>query len=99
MNTESLLLEAARELEQQRVSAIKVSDCTAVCVEDLLIKLSLTEAVVIQVADYIETIQAAPDANIVAPDQWAVAGMFQAINEVRHALKCLCFGHAEAHQH
>lgn len=66
-----------------------------VLTETLLMKLGMAMAIFQQQGDYIELIEAndgqAPGDQL-PPDQWAVIGAFQSLEEVSHALKCGCFG-------
>lgn len=73
-----------------------------ICVEDLLMQIALVGVVFEQINSYIEEVEAndgvRPD-NVLPPDHWAVAGVYQSLNKVSHALKAGCWGHEAAHIH
>lgn len=83
----------------QRVAAIQIRNDKTVNIEDLLMKLAMAESVAGSVASYAETCAEVCDTNLIPPDVWAVTGMHQALGEVAHALKCLCWGHEDALSH
>lgn len=72
----------------------------SVSVETLLMRLALAESVVSDMQRYIEAIDKnggmIPD-EIVGPDDWAMSGLCQALQEVKHALKCGCWGYQTAY--
>lgn len=74
----------------------------AVCVEDLLMKLALSETVIKDMARYIDATEqndgVRPD-DVEQPDDWAVSGVWQNLANVNHALKCGCWGYELAHMH
>jgi len=73
-----------------------------ICVEDLLMDLAMTQAVLDQLNAYIEVIEGNDGqcpSNQIPPDRWAVAGAYQSLNKVSHALKAGCWGHEAAHIH
>jgi len=76
-----------------RITAIEIGNSQEVPVEQLLMKLATVEEVVKGLNNYIENPDATP------PDDWAVAGAFHNLTEVKHALKCACWGHREAGNH
>lgn len=89
--------------EENRVTSFKIGpNKEKISVEDLLMKLAMTEAVFRDLQEYIELAEANdgqfPE-NQLPPDQWAVIGAFQAMGIVSHALKCGCWGYQEACNH
>lgn len=83
----------------ETVSAIQISDTQTISIETLLMKLAMAEAVALSVVDYAAALDSTTDSNLIAPDSWAIAGMQQALGDVAHALKSLCWGHADAYRH
>lgn len=73
-----------------------------VAVETLLMKLASVELTLSALQQYADDI-AANDGqeadNTIPPDQWAVAGAYQNLVEISHALKCGCWGYKAAHIH
>jgi hypothetical protein len=71
-----------------------------VTVEALLMKLALAESVISDMQRCIEAGEknngVIPD-DVVGPDDWAMSGLFQSLQEVRHALKCGCWGYEQAY--
>lgn len=83
----------------ERVTAIRTGEGLEVNIETLLMKLAMAESVVGDMGRYIdasvENGGTIPD-GIMAPDDWAVSGVWQNMQEVSHALKCACFGYGDA---
>lgn len=86
-------------MNTESVSTIQTSDTQAISIETLLMKLAMAEAVALSVVDYATALDSTTDSNLIAPDPWAIAGMQQAFGDVAHALKSLCWGHADAYRH
>jgi len=91
-------------MENQNVTSVRIgaSENQIVTIEELLMKLSLAEAVIGDMAEYIEMIVVndgvCPD-HVQPPDTWALAGMTKNLSDVGRALKCACWGHEAAHLH
>lgn len=73
-----------------------------ICVEHLLMKLAMAQAVFEQQGAYIQLIEE-NDGQVpgdqLPPDSWAVAGAHNVFMEVSRALKAGCWGYADAHNH
>ena len=71
-----------------------------ITVEALLMKLALAESVISDMQRYIDVgVKSGgiiPD-DVVVPDDWAMSGLFQSLQEVKHALKCGCWGYETAY--
>jgi len=91
-------------MENQNVTAIKIGagENQIVTIEELLMKLALAEAVIGDMSGYIAVLDAndciCPD-HVIPPSTWALAGMSKNLSDVKHALKCACWGHEAAHHH
>lgn len=87
-------------LENLRVPAIKTGVNNITNIEELLMKLSMAETVIESLCAFVECVERDGElANNLPPDQWAISGAFKNIHEVAHALKSLCWGHAESYSH
>lgn len=73
-----------------------------ICVEHLLMKLAMAQAVFEQQGAYIQLIEE-NDGQVpgdqLPPNHWAVTGAMDALMEVSHALKAGCWGYKAAHIH
>lgn len=81
------------------IASIQISKNQAVCIEDLLMKLALAEQVFTSSQNYVNRVEECngrPEEELLPPDEWAVAGAFHSLMEVKHALKCICWGYTEA---
>lgn len=80
------------------IASIQISENQEVGIEDLLMKLALAEHVFMATQNYVNRVEECdglPE-EMLPPDEWTVAGAFQNLMEVKHALKCICWGYAEA---
>jgi len=87
---------------KQRVASIMIGKGREVMMEDLLMKLALAESVVKEMATSLTDINECGGILVgdnTPPDNWAMIGASQNLNEISHALKALCWGHEEAYLH
>jgi len=94
---------AAQISAENRTTAFQLgpdAEKDSVTVEALLMKLALAESVIGDMQRYIEVGEKnggiIPD-DVVGPDDWAMSGLFQSLQEVKHALKCGCWGYETAY--
>jgi hypothetical protein len=73
-----------------------------VCTETLLMKLALAESAINVMARGMEAAEAndgiRPD-DTEEPDEWALAGLHQNLQQLSHTLKSGCWGYKTAHMH
>lgn len=92
-----------KAIPQNYVGAFQIGpdgETDIVATETLLMNLAMAESVISDMTRFMEATEknggTAPD-DVVGPDQWAVAGMFQNLHAVVHALKCGCWGYETAY--
>ncbi len=89
-------------IPQNYIGAFQVGpdeETDIVSTETLLMKLAMAESVISDMGRFMEATEknggTVPD-DMVGPSEWAVAGLYQNLNAVAHALKCGCWGYETA---